>query len=177
MAENLQVKKFNNNKPIPLVTDGGIWKTLTSPGYCWYNNDSTTYGKTYGILYNSYVVSTGKLCPAGWHVPSVSEWDSLFINLGGSQIAGGKLKEKGSMHWTSNIGATDDINFIALPGGFRSSDGTFYYLNAFSFWWTSSPYLLLENHNYGVFLANSNTKTTTSGRSKIDGNSIRCIKD
>ena len=72
MAENLRATKYNDNTSIPLVTEDGKWPVLTTPAYCWYKNEE--YYKTdYGALYNWFVVNTGKLCPAGWHVPSLDE--------------------------------------------------------------------------------------------------------
>jgi uncharacterized protein (TIGR02145 family) len=41
-----------------------------------------------------HAVNTKKLCPAGWHVPTDSEWTTLITNLGGENEAGGKLKNK-----------------------------------------------------------------------------------
>ena len=72
------------------------WENLTTPGYCWYNNDSVSYRNTYGALYNWYAVNTGKLAPTGWHVPSDAEWEVLGNYLGGDSVAGGKLKEAGN---------------------------------------------------------------------------------
>jgi hypothetical protein len=51
MVENLKTTKYNDGTPIPLVTDGIAWGNLTTPGYCWYNNDITNKN-IYGALYN-----------------------------------------------------------------------------------------------------------------------------
>jgi hypothetical protein len=59
MVENLRTTRYNDGTAIPLVTDDTEWKKLTTPGYCWYNNDQATYGSTYGALYNWYAVNTG----------------------------------------------------------------------------------------------------------------------
>ncbi|MDX2415464.1 MAG: FISUMP domain-containing protein, partial [Bacteroidales bacterium] len=109
MAENLRTTKYNDSTSIPLVSDSIAWITMTSPAYCWYKNDSASYKATYGALYNGYAVSTEKLCPTGWHVPSSSEWKTMMreflggdANLstisGGDSLAGYKLKESGSVH-------------------------------------------------------------------------------
>ena len=76
LGENLKTTKYNDKTEIPLVTDDTEWEGLTTPGYCWYNNNSS-YKNTYGALYNWYAVNTGKLCPSGWHVPSNTEWTAL----------------------------------------------------------------------------------------------------
>lgn len=67
-GENLKTFKYNDSTYIPLVEDNTQWASLTTPGYCWYNNDRSTYENIYGALYNWYAINTGKLCPAGWHV-------------------------------------------------------------------------------------------------------------
>jgi hypothetical protein len=95
MSENLKLKRFNDGTQI------GTTFTMLSqiPAYCWYNNDSASFNNTYGVLYNWYAVKTGKLCPVGWHIPSDSEWTTLGNYLGGSSVAGGKMKEAGIKHW------------------------------------------------------------------------------
>ena len=57
MAENLKTTLFNNSTPIPIVTDNAAWVALSTPAYCWYNNDIGNKA-IYGALYNWYVVST-----------------------------------------------------------------------------------------------------------------------
>lgn len=118
IVENLKTTRYNDGTSIPLVTGNTEWINLTTPGYCWYDNDITNK-ETYGALYNWYAVQTNKICPAGWHVPSDSEWTALTDFLGGESTAGGKLKEAGTMHWDSpNTGATDESGLTLLPGGF-----------------------------------------------------------
>ena len=63
MAENLKTKKYNDGLSIPLVTDATAWINLSTPGYCWYNNNATTYKENYGALYNWYAVNTGDYVP------------------------------------------------------------------------------------------------------------------
>jgi len=120
MKENLKTTKYNDGSSIPLVTDNTAWINLSTPGYCWYNNDAATYKSAYGAMYNWYTVNTGKICPPNWHVPTDTQWETLITYLGGKIIAGGKMKETGTAHWTSpNIGATNETGFTALPGGYR----------------------------------------------------------
>ena len=63
MAENLNATKFNDGESIPLVTDNWTWISLNTPAYCWYDDDQTTYGNTYGALYNWYAVNFRKTVP------------------------------------------------------------------------------------------------------------------
>ncbi|MEI6275078.1 MAG: FISUMP domain-containing protein [Prolixibacteraceae bacterium] len=72
---------------------------------------------TYGVLYNGPAAL--KACPPGWHLPKNREWRTLLDYLGTS--AGGKMKETGTIHWSSpNTGATNSSGFQALAGGASS---------------------------------------------------------
>lgn len=94
----------------------------------------------YGRLYNWYTVEDSRnICPEGWHVPTDSEWALLEDYLGGSEIAGGKLKEGGTSHWVNpNAGATNESGFTALPGAARYRDGFVTDIGYFGNWWSSS---------------------------------------
>ncbi len=175
MKENLRTSRNNDGSNIPYITNNSSWSSL-NPAYCWYNNDVSN--KTvYGAMYNWYAINTGKLCPIGWHVSTDSEWTTLTTYLGGESVAGGKLKEIGTTHWASpNTGATDDVGFIALPGGFRySSDGSFTPAGYYGRWWTSTDGGDIRAWGRGMDYNNS-----TVGRYNSDkklGNSVRCIMD
>ncbi len=173
-AENLKSTKLNDGSPITNVTDNNSWNTHTSPGYCWYGNDVNN--KTdFGALYNWYAVNTGKLCPAGWHVPNDVEWSTLTQHLGGEDIAGGKLKETGTTYWNSpNTGATNESGFSARGSGVRLVAGEFNDFKNLSLWWTSTLGDLGAMFRYAN---NQNTKLTTHGYNKKNGLSVRCIKD
>ena len=176
MAENLRTTRYNDNTPITLVTDDAVWRNLKTPGYCWYNNDEETYKDIYGALYNWFTVNTGILCPIGWHVPANSEWIILYDYLGGSLIAGGKMKETGLTHWQEpNLAADNSSGFTALPGSFRVSAG---YFSTFAGgdWWTSTltsggiPYNLnVEYDETGIYIMTDLAKTA--------GVSVRCIEN
>ena len=178
MLENLKTTRLNDNTPITLETDSAAWSLENYINrYCWYKNDSITYSQTYGALYNWYTVYTGKLCPTGWHVPTTTEWNTLSTLLGGSTVAGGKLKETGTTHWqTPNTGATDQVGFRALPGGLRDNITGFAGQAQYSYWWTATEnnsftsYLRYASYNQSSFLASGYSN-------KPSGLSVRCIKD
>ena len=192
MKENLRTTKFNNGLAISEVTDSLDWKTsYDTPAFCWYNNDSLGYGNTYGALYNWYAVNTKLLCPTGWHMPSDDEWKTLLKYLGGQAIAGGKLKETGTLNWSSpNTGASDESGFTALPGGRRDDlHGRFEKLGFRGYWWSGTLGKAQLSHGvqfYGPvhywldYMTGSMNPETTSGyliSGRTQGNSVRCIKD
>ena len=84
MVENLKTTRFNDGTAIPNVTDASAWNALTTPGYCWYDNNEANKA-TYGALYNWYAVNTGKLAPASWHVATDADWKKLEMALGMTQ--------------------------------------------------------------------------------------------
>ncbi|HZV69689.1 MAG TPA: FISUMP domain-containing protein [Saprospiraceae bacterium] len=139
MTKNLDVTTYRNGDPIPKVTTNSAWAVLTTGAYCYYNNDSTTYAATYGKLYNWYAVNDPRgLAPEGWHIPTDFEWTTLGNCLGGNSIAGGLMKEAGTVHWTSpNTGATNLSGFTGLPAGFRDNSGFFNAISTTGVWWSS----------------------------------------
>jgi len=169
MAENLKTTKYNDGTDIPLVTDNSAWSTLSTPGYCWYNNDEASYKATYGAMYNQYVVNTGKLAPIGWHVPTDAEWNELITMIGGGSVAGSRLKEMGNTHWTSlNTDATNVTGFSALPGGNRYTNGTFGTIGLGGSWWGIPGSVTMSCNFAGAAVTGVNSKF---------GFSVRCRKD
>ena len=176
MKENLKTTKYNDGTTIPLVSDSTTWINLSTPAYCWYKNDATTYKAAYGALYNWYAVNTGKLCPTGWHVSTDTEWTTLTNYLGGESIAGGKLKETGTTHWNNpNTGATNETGFTALPGGYRYDNGAFYYVGFKGFWWSSTEYDIYNA--WSRFIHNGDGNVYRDFYSLYYGLSVRCVRD
>lgn len=176
MAENLKTTKYNDGTSIPNVTDASEWLNLSTPGYCWYDND-ISYSNPYGALYNWYTVNTGKLAPTGWHVPSDDEWTTLTDYLGGEISAGSKLKESGTLHWYgSNLGATNETGFTALPGGVRGWLGVFGNISLYGNWWSSTENSESAAWNRSIIYSNINVDRG-GGANKVIGLSVRCVKD
>lgn len=157
MLENLKTTHFNDGTIIPLVRDSAEWRELTTPGYCWYNNDAKTYKNMYGALYNWYTVNTGKLAPTGWHVATDAEWTTLqnYLIANGYNYDGSTSKNKvakslaATTNWIpgveSYIGAIDDdlsknnsTGFSALPGGWRLIADKFCDEGDYGCWWSST---------------------------------------
>jgi len=175
MAENLKTTKYNDGTAIPLITENTSWDNLTTPGYCWYDNE-ITYNNPNGALYNWYSVNTNKLCPNGWHIPTDAEWTNLTTFPGDVSVAGNKVKEVGITHWVSpNTGATNETGFTALASGYRSNYGTFGYIGYYSVWWTSTEssatnaWVRLVSYNYDNVGRNNYRKAL--------GHSVRCLRD
>jgi len=176
MTENLKVTHYRNGDAIPKVTNNTEWENSTTGAYCHYDNDDSN-ADTYGSLYNWYVVNDGRnIAPTGWHVPSDEEWQTLVDYLGGSEVAGGKMKESGTAHWYSpNTGATNESGFSALPGGSRNSNGTYGSMGIRAGIWSSTE--AGGNIAYQRAMYYAHAAISHIGDSKRDGKSIRCVRD
>ncbi len=180
MVENLNVTRFRNGDAIPNITDGLAWADLTTPAYCNYANNSAN-ASTYGRLYNWYAAADERhLAPTGWHVAANADWETLVTFLGGATVAGGKMKETGTVHWeTPNTGATNESGFTALAGGMRYRGGSdnFSWLGTNGYWWSATEqdptfawYRYLRSNSTAI-------NEYTSSYHKAYGFSVRCVKD
>jgi uncharacterized protein (TIGR02145 family) len=176
LKQNLKVTHYRNGLSIPNVIGGTAWSNLTTGARCYYNNDSATYDSVFGALYNWYAVNNNnEICPSGWHVPTDGEWTILETYLGGSTIAGGKMKEAGILHWLSpNTGATNSSGFTGLPGGMLGTTYSFQTINENGLWWTSSQQ---SGGAWSRYLWYLNAGVDRNITPKTIGLSIRCIRD
>ncbi|MFO7829644.1 MAG: FISUMP domain-containing protein [Bacteroidales bacterium] len=146
----------------------------SSGNYWAYHNNNENF-ETYGYLYDWETACD--VCPDGWHLPSDDEWTELTDYLGGEDVAGGKLKEKGRTHWTRpNGGATNESGFSALPGGYYLNlDGGFNSIGENGCWWSATED---TTHNVWyrlMFYDYSNVYRTYTYKKM--GLSVRCVRD
>lgn len=192
MAENLKTTKYNDGTAIPMVMDGTEWGNLTAPGYCWYNNDASTYKNTYGALYNWYAVDTKKLAPAGWHVPSDAEWDTLqnYLIVHGynwegtitdNEVAKSIASQKDWPITTragtigSNLAMNNKSGFSAFPGGTRTNNGSFSGIGCSGYWWSATVYNKSNAYDRALFYDKDGFYRYHTR--KWCGFSVRLIKD
>jgi uncharacterized protein (TIGR02145 family) len=180
MARNLATTKYRNGSDIPNVTVGSTWGNLTTGAYVWYGNN-IAYKPVYGALYNWYATNpatngNNELCPEGWRVATDTDYTELATYLSGGTSNGGKLKETGFAHWNSpNTGATNEVGFTALPGGWRGFNANFQSMNTYCYLWTGS-----EQAGNFAWLRNMFHNASNLGRgtvNKAHGLSVRCIKE
>ncbi len=176
LKQNLKTSKYRDGSSIPNVTSSSVWSSLTTGAFCYYNNSSSN-NATYGKLYNWYAATDSRnIAPTGWHLPTDAEWTQLTDYLGGLSIAGGKLKEAGTTHWQSpNTGATNESDFTSLPGGLCDGSGLYSGIGYYGDYWSSSSYSSTFAWGCGTGWDSSNFTIGVSG--KVNGRSIRCIKD
>jgi uncharacterized protein (TIGR02145 family) len=122
------------------------------------------------------VNDTRGLAPQGWHVATDAEWTILTDKLGGTAVAGGKMKSVGTTRWTtSNTSATNESGFTGLPGGYRNLNGTFYYIGDYGWWWSSSE--VDTTYAWFRYLYYNNGNANRNNYNKKYGFSVRCLRD
>lgn len=154
----------------------------------WFYNNNPMYEPYYGRLYNWSTAMHGAVasgsnpsgvrgvCPVGWHIPSIAEWQELITAIGGSNN-GGDLKSTATGfalgEWNPpNLGATNSTGFSSVPSG---SGPAFSLQGTDAYYWTSEDASISQGYYY--FLDNTNPDLTQYQVVKTKGLSIRCVKD
>jgi len=186
MAENLKTTKYKDGTSIPLVSSNSSWAVLTTPAYCWYNNNVANKN-TYGALYNWYTVNTAKLAPTGWHIPTNAEKNTLesyvLTHLGAS---GSVVKSlAATTNWSAytgintignNLSKNNSSGFSALPSGFRYDyDGAFNKLGDDGYWWTFD--VSGFSQVWPMVLSYYSNNTGSYGGTETLGFSVRCVRN
>ena len=187
MAQNLNIGTRVNGSVDQ--TDNGIREK-----YCYDDQESNcaVYGGLYQwaelVQYSNGATNTTYftteptenlqgICPQGYHVPTHLEWTTLIAFNGGLPVAGGKMKETGTVHWSPpNTGATNSSGFTALPGGVRRDD----VLGYLDFHTYGTFFSATETSSYNVYiysLYNNSVQGEYLAHSKSWGRSVRCCKN
>ena len=111
-------------------------------------------------------------CPMGWHLPVQTEWQDLFDEVGGSSVAGERLKSV--VGWDNNGNGTDVYGFSALPAGERDEIMQWGYSGKTALFWSYTD----NGENDPHFVDFSyDRESAVLGSYKYSAISIRCIKD
>lgn len=183
MVENLKTTKCNDGTPIDEYTSGNNWN---APGvrYQWADTDdlNNLYPEPlpedfYGAMYNEAALSSGKLAPIGWRIPSEQDFIELedFIASDG-QLDMEAIALKATNGWVPSIGnGTDLYDFNALPNGYVTSTGTATGAQAIASWATTE----VDTVNNTRRIANIFDQDTILyfDNSTLLGAGVRCIKE
>jgi|WetSurSiteA1Bulk_404760.scaffolds.fasta_scaffold13777_2 uncharacterized protein (TIGR02145 family) len=175
LAENMNIGAQKNARNGDMLTDNGIIEK-----FCY--NDDKRNCDIYGGLYDwteamqyypmdiGNIGTTQGICPVGWHIPTWNEWLELGAYLGGLPIAGGKLKDTGSIWKQPNVGATNESGFSALPGGSSYWGGAPSGEGETAVWWSSKI-----NEGFRVWYNNINFSHVSTDFTGFF--SVRCVKN
>ncbi len=191
-VENLWTTKYNDGTPITQDTSAATWSNATTEKFCYYNNTTNTDTiKKYRALYNWYAVDTKKLAPAGWHVPTDAEWNTLqyYLIANGynwdGTTTGNKIAKSlaAKADWKAfsapgtignNVAENNKSGFSALPGGCRNNDGGFLF-QTLGYWWSATEDGAPAAYSRNLASAFEDLYTNSTGKSF--GLSVRLVKD
>ncbi len=210
MAENLKVTRYRDGTEIQMIPDtvaNTEWRDATSGAMTVYPYGSV-FGleseeevlEGYGRLYNWHAVGdTLGLCPEGWRVPTVGDWDELLVhldslgypNVAGVVIAAGnalksRLQEGSPLgipwdnhlhprwgYFASHYGM-DIFGFSARPNGYRLFNGTFSLVGVYGYWWTSTE---VGANVTSITLYHGGGNVVAPNITKQFGCAVRCVKE
>ena len=180
MAENLNFetdKSFCYNDSVEYCEKFGrlyTWAAAMDSVGTWSAN-----GKGCGEGVTCNVASMGSatlvrgVCPEGWHLPDTTEWSTLFTAVGGSSVAGTKLKSTSG--WYNSGNGTDAFSFSALPAGNRNSNGNYSHEGDNAFFWSSTEFN--SNRAYHMNLYYGYDGALLDYSNEGNGYSVRCLQD
>jgi uncharacterized protein (TIGR02145 family) len=192
--ENLRVTRYNDGTAIPKDTSHATWHA-TTPKYCFFKNTTNADSiKKFGALYNWYVVDLSnpqKIAPAGWHVPSDSEWTVMekYLITNGYTWDGTTTNNTiakalaGQTDWIesgrsgavgNNMTANNSSGFSALGAGYRIEDG-FDGAGYFGYWWSTT--VDSAAGAYSRNLRNNGDDLNKFGGYESSGFSVRLVRD
>ena len=193
MKENLRTTKYPKGDDI----DEGLGQS-TSTGYYYHVNGDGGNDAVYGLLYNWVAAMDGGassdaipgktqgICPDGWHMPSVGDFEVLRNYVKGQygcdNLYDGRPLAAGE-NWSNcagnckvgdDLSANDSSGFSMQPAGWFNG-GSYSDFESYARIWTSQE----ENSNYAHYLSlrNCDTETDDSYEEKYHGYSIRCLKN
>ena len=119
--------------------------------------------KTYGVYYNFPAIEEWDICPLGWRVPSIDDWNQFkeYIN-----------QSSDGLHIMEEY-----LNYSGFSGRFGGWHGVdnFNGTESQAFWWSTSP---VDNSFYSPRVTNSGLSLNTNvTNTYYFGANIRCIKD
>jgi uncharacterized protein (TIGR02145 family) len=164
--------------------DGNVYRTVTIAGAIWmaenlrfkvragafyFNNDSNNISG-YGALYEWKTAMNS--CPAGWHLPSGTEFQTLINHLEQKDV------------WRKN--ALDPSSFGIQLGGMQDYEGIYSEMDESGYYWTSTEYDKINAEYFSYLLIDDKPVIDISrkediadihGTEKSSKYSVRCLKD
>ncbi|MEN9306997.1 MAG: hypothetical protein RL173_929 [Fibrobacterota bacterium] len=129
--------------------------------WCYDNNPSNC--ETYGRLYDWKTAK--RACPAGWHLPSMKEWEELERTVGNEALS----------FMSQSMGGTDRYGFTVLPGGLREFGGVYGSIGRAAIFWSATGQD--SGNAWAYFFQNGVILLQGSGVEKSAAVSVRCLRN
>jgi uncharacterized protein (TIGR02145 family) len=178
MRYNMNVTPSNFN-PVPTWvnnTDVG-WSGIYTGGP--FSNEGLLY-QWKAAMNNSTTERAQGVCPSGWHIPSDCEWmyleNSLGMSTADQQLTG--LRASGDVDYdlsSAVSGGTNNSGFSGLLAGYRNAVGAYENRTSHGYWWSSSATGATTASRRLLYTGNRGVNRNSND--KVNGFSVRCLKD
>lgn len=185
LRENMRCTTLRSNQQDILQTKTAYSE---SKGYAYHYNNDPEYSKVYGLLYN-WTAATD-ICPAGWHLPSQTDWIALLHGAGAIEAnannnwtgkgvsrlcTGDQWKASTNKDAAGNASMTDrnSTNFSLLPGGELTSN--FNSVTKYANLWTSTQ--CNKFNAFYVYVAYNEPGINIGNYGKHNAYSVRCVRN
>lgn len=115
------------------------------------------------------------VCPEGWHIPSLKEWEKLTIYVERKAGLNAATVLKSDFGWKSKPGSNES-KFNVLPAGYRFQSGNFQGKGSIARFWTTD-----EINGYQAYSAELQDKSTRAFVRREDYKAnelnVRCVSD
>jgi uncharacterized protein (TIGR02145 family) len=182
MNRNLETRYFSNGDKINTTDPPTLnIEPDDNPVYQWayaYSEETLHLIESYGRAYTWYTANDSrKLCPVGWHLPSLNEWNELLTHMGGDELTYRDFRSFSNYQWDSwlNTGASEG-SFQAQMAGFRDINGQYMNGNYGTFWWCATEATSANGNAVYCGTADNGIVKPTEKNKKY-GYSVRCVKD
>lgn len=167
IVDDMRSPRTRNGDAIPIVLSADEWSDkVLEPARCALERPEGPH-----IYYNYWAAL--KVCPSGWHLPSLEEWGQLSSSLGGWDAAGESLKSP--MGWPTSPKPGDPSQFNATPSGYRDFKGVWGGQGTAAHYWTGTVEQPLID-SWFVWIEDSTRDLFKFPYFNSMGFSVRCIQ-
>jgi len=139
--------------------------------------DTTPRYDSLGLPFSGHLQG---VCPVGWHLPSISEWQTMVDLLGSSRAAA--LLQSYGTSWTPATGE-DSLGMRILPAGHRTITITtapyyrFMGLNSEAWFWSSTQGATQSQASAFRISSSTGLASIVPENPKAEALSVRCVSD
>lgn len=205
LKENLRTTKYADGTSIPVIKGRYADGTPVSIPKIKYPNGTPAYKNDFGLLYEWETIMRNEsssnenpsrvqgICPNGWHIPSVAEWEQLL------SFVASQIKYRSNPSFESNIakslasktcwknaesnyvvgfaqGSNDATGFSALPAGCFNEEAQEFAEMAYFWSSTQHAYSSTCAWMYSLWYLHASVEKKCIYTTKNFG-SVRCVKD
>ena len=153
---------------ITALEDLATSDTPGHPNFILTNNSATFYDWRDDNNNNRWATANQGPCPAGYHVPTITEWSTADTFDGGAATNGGA-----TLGWDNNTETYESALKLPSAGYRERINGSLNHQGTYGHCWSST----VSGTNNARYLTFYSTAANTGSNSRAHGFSVRCLRD